>query len=267
VELRRIVKGALVDAGLYEHFEYSLLHRAYLRVAHAEFEGDRRRRREQHRSLLRPGSLVFDVGANVGEMSHCYLALGCRVVAVEPDERCVRILQRRFGGHPRFALEAVAVSDAPGTATFHVQDRGSAYNTLSAKWRTILESSGSAHAPGGMPFAATCTVNVVTLDDLIARHGAPNYLKLDVEGHEVSALRGLSNWVDLVMFEANLPELRDETLECADRLQAIEPAARFQIVPNGAPIREDGWIDGRGLPAALSRTSSRSLDVYCKMHG
>lgn len=266
MELRRLVKSALVDAGLYERFEYSLLHRAYLRVAHAEFEEARRRRREHYRSLLRPGSLVFDVGANVGEMSHCYLAVGCRVVAVEPDERCAGILRRRFGQNPRFALETVAVSDEPGTATLHVQGSGSAYNTLSAKWRTILESSRSAHAPGGMPFTATRPVRVVTLDQLVARHGAPSYLKLDVEGHEVSALRGLSHRIDLVMFEANLPEFRDETLECAERLRAIDPEARFQIAPNGGWIRDEGWIDGRGVPAALSETSSRSLDVYCKMH-
>ena len=118
MNLIRTVKRVLVETGLYERFEYSRAHRGFTRLFHPEVERSRRSRDEHHRAFLRPGSLVFDVGANLGEMSLSYLRAGCRVVAIEPDERCARILRRRFASKERFALEEVALGLYPtGNAT------------------------------------------------------------------------------------------------------------------------------------------------------
>src|SRR5690349_7677956 len=44
--------------------------------------------------LIRPGNLVFDVGANYGEYSQMFMRLGARVIAMEPNPSCARILAR-----------------------------------------------------------------------------------------------------------------------------------------------------------------------------
>ncbi len=265
VKLLSAVKRVLVRAGLYEHVEYSRPHLAYLGLTRPERDAARRRRLEAHRAFLSPGVLVFDVGANVGDMSECYLDLGCRVVAVEPDERCGRVLRRRFQRSGRFTLEPVAVSDTAGPVDLQVQAPGSAYNTLSTKWRAVLEGGTSSHAVGGMPFGATKRVEAVTLDMLVARHGLPGYLKLDVEGHEAPALQGLSRPVGRVMFEANLPEFHAEAVSCVERLRALDPTTRFQVVTNGAAPNERAWGEAAPLLEALASSKDRSVDVYAAL--
>ena len=43
-------------------------------------------------TLIGLNGLVFDIGANVGTRVNVFLSLGLRVVAVEPQRKCVRIL-------------------------------------------------------------------------------------------------------------------------------------------------------------------------------
>src|SRR5258708_2234375 len=49
-------------------------------------------------SLLPPGALVFDIGANVGSFSEVYALAGCRVLAVEPNPDCVRQIRLLYDG-------------------------------------------------------------------------------------------------------------------------------------------------------------------------
>src|ERR1700741_472726 len=44
-----------------------------------------RRLKSFYRRFVRPGDLVFDVGAHVGNHVRAFSSLGCRVVAVEPQ--------------------------------------------------------------------------------------------------------------------------------------------------------------------------------------
>src|SRR5215470_11423583 len=57
------------------------------------------------KSLIRPGDLVYDIGANVGEYPDILLRLGARGVAVEPQESCVQEWEHKFGSN----LNAVIV--------------------------------------------------------------------------------------------------------------------------------------------------------------
>jgi hypothetical protein len=50
-------------------------------------------------------------------------------------------------------------------------------------------------------WAETITVAVVTLDDLIERHGVPTYIKIDTEGWDAHVLAGLSEPVPFFSFE------------------------------------------------------------------
>jgi hypothetical protein len=47
----------------------------------------RQNERDFYRRFIRPGDLVFDVGANVGKRSAVFLDLGATVVAIEPNPR------------------------------------------------------------------------------------------------------------------------------------------------------------------------------------
>ena len=53
-----------------------------------------------HRMAFASGDLVVDAGAGDGALTQALADAGCRVIAVEKDERLYRQLARRFAGHP-----------------------------------------------------------------------------------------------------------------------------------------------------------------------
>lgn len=59
---------------------------------------------EFYRSLLSPGALCFDVGANIGDKSEALLQAGARVVAFEPNPLVTPELQARCGYHRDWTL-------------------------------------------------------------------------------------------------------------------------------------------------------------------
>src|SRR5256885_14958552 len=76
------------------------------------YYGDRRRAAAMdrlYRNFVRPGDLVFDVGAHVGDRVASFRRLGARVVAVEPQRSMVRALRLLYGRSKSVAIEALAV--------------------------------------------------------------------------------------------------------------------------------------------------------------
>jgi hypothetical protein len=66
----------------------------------------------------------------------------------------------------------------------------------------------------------TIDVKVTTLDRLIDTFGMPDFIKIDVEGFELSVLRGLSRTPRFLSFEFNA-ETTESTLACIDRFRGF----------------------------------------------
>src|SRR6184192_1380228 len=76
------------------------------------YYGDRRRAAAMdrlHGNFVRPGDLVFDVGAHVGDRVASFRRLGARVVAVEPQPALVTTLKLLYGRDPTVTIEPVAI--------------------------------------------------------------------------------------------------------------------------------------------------------------
>src|SRR5262249_8954041 len=147
-----------------------------------------------------------------------FLRMGASVVAVEPDPVCQLILAQKYH---RLRLNACpvqlisnAVGSTDGVERMWVDGDGSALNTLSSKWVDALraDTDRSWNAADPRKFASHFDVNTVTLDTLIANYGMPFYIKIDVEGYEDVALRGLTKSVPYLSFEVNLPEFVEESI-------------------------------------------------------
>ncbi len=147
--------------------------------------------------FLKPGDIAFDVGAHVGDRALCFARLGARVVVVEPQPRLARALRLILKGHDAVLVQAL-VGEAPGQATLHLNTANPTVATASADF--IAAAAG---APGweGQSWDASLTLPVTTLDLLIAAHGEPAFLKIDIEGYEAVALAGLSCPVPALSFE------------------------------------------------------------------
>jgi FkbM family methyltransferase len=151
-------------------------------------ERRRQRRRMQsfYTAFVRPGGLVFDIGANVGNRVEIFLDLGARVVAVEPQAHCVDVLRSRWPGQPRLKVIAKAVGPVVGRASMYVGEADT-LTTLSSRWTEATRASGRFSA---YHCEETQEVDVTTLDRMIDEFGVPAFCKIDVEGFEPEVLAG-----------------------------------------------------------------------------
>jgi FkbM family methyltransferase len=213
-----------------------------------------------------PGMLVFDVGAHRGQRTAVFAKLGARVIAVEPDETNRRVLSRRY---PRGRLSAgsvevvgKAVSEDGSGATLWVHAPGSGLNSLSPKW---VRSLGADDRRFGskVEFAGRQRVETTTLESLMNAFGVPHYIKIDVEGHEASVLRGLRRPVAFLSFEVNLPEFLPEGIECVEILSRLDKGGRFNWSADcqGRPALPD-WLPDSEFVPALRACREPSVEVF-----
>lgn len=139
-------------------------------------------------SLIAPGMVIADIGANVGfytlEMAACVGPTG-RVLAFEPDPFSFQLLTGRLR---RAAENVEAYQLALGNETGHALLYCSAYNRADNRLSPT-------HAE---PHVETCEAQVRTLDDVLreTKHEAIDALKIDVQGNEANVLRGAKQTLD-----------------------------------------------------------------------
>lgn len=214
-----------------------------------------------YRPFLPPGALAFDIGAHVGNRARALRAAGARVVAVEPQPAFATFLRATLPGD--ITVRAEAVGPAPGEAELAVSRL---HPTVSSLAGGFPAEAGAAPGFGHVRWDARLRVPVTTLDALIAEHGAPAFVKIDVEGFEAEVLAGLSRPVPALAFEY-LPPLRAGAQAAVRRLAALGPY-RFNPVRGEAPAFL--WPEWRDAGATLDWLAglppdAGSGDLYARL--
>ena len=171
-----------------------------------------------HRRFVKPGDLVFDIGAHVGDRTASLRRLGARVVACEPQKSCARLLRLLHGRDSGVTILETAVSDREGVLIFSVNSKNPTVSTLSTDF--VAAANAGAKGWEGQNWDRQVEVKTTTLDRLIAEHGAPDFVKIDVEGAEEQVLRGLSNPVPVLSFEFTTIQ-RDVAMACLSRCEEL----------------------------------------------
>ncbi len=214
-----------------------------------------------YRGIVAPGDLVFDIGAHAGNRTHALKRAGARVLALEPQRAFHAFLARDLP--PEVTLLPLAAGPAAGHTRLAVSRL---HPTVSSVALGFAERMAAAPGFERVRWDADETVEVTTLDALIAAHGVPRFVKIDVEGFEAEVLTGLSQAVPWIAFEA-LAADPEATAACLRRLSALG-SYRFNFVPGEA--RAFGfaeWVDAAGLVPALAGHPARWGDVYARLDG
>jgi FkbM family methyltransferase len=212
--------------------------------------------------------LIFDIGANYGQKTDIFLRVGARVLAVDPDEMNQEALKDKFLRYRLVAKQVTivgkAVSDKSAVHRLWIDEPGSAKNTLSQKWVDALRHD-EVRFGHRLNFAQHKDVESISLEELIMTYGSPFFVKIDVEGHEPHVLRGLKSPVPYLSFEVNLPEFRQEGLECIDILGNIAADGKFNyVVDCGQGLVLDKWVTLNEFREVFSSCSHPSLEVFWK---
>lgn len=167
--------------------------------------------------FVRPGDLVFDAGAHVGDRVAAFRRLKARVVAIEPQPALARTLRLLYGRDKDVVIEPAALGEHSGTVELKLNIDNPTVSTASDEF--VAAARG---APGwdNQAWTRRIAVAMTTLDALIARHGVPRFIKLDVEGFEAQALAGLTQPVAALSFEFTIIQ-RDVALAALDRCVAL----------------------------------------------
>ncbi len=188
------------------------------------------------------GPLIFDVGANVGDHAEKFLEKGARVVCFDPQPSCVEALQERFGGNGRVRVVPKGVGPQEGSLEMSVCSEASIVSTFSEEWKQGRFRTYN--------WDRKVTVPITTLDAAIREYGRPDYCKIDVEGFELEALRGLSGTVGVLSYEFTF-EGRERAVACLRRLAALG-FTRFNVsMGEATPFYSAEWLGAREMEALL----------------
>lgn len=186
------------------------------------------------KAFLKPGAIAVDAGANIGLYSAIMGRLvqdGGRIISFEPVPRLYSCLERNVRDNGLGMVETynVALGHAEGTCQMILSAYNSGDNRLAFGSRGI-------------------SVRMVQGDDIVG-HRMVDFIKIDVQGFELPALKGLEKCIlrsrDITLFfeywpsgmrcagyEAN--ELRDWLASHSFKLKIMTPAGEWM------PI---GWAD------------------------
>jgi FkbM family methyltransferase len=194
-------------------------------------------------------TLVFDVGANIGQYAAELRALGFggRIVSCEPLREQYQQLARAAAGDPGWVTLNCALGEIDGARTINV-----AGNSQSSSLMNMLPRHAEA-APHSA-YQGVEEVQVRRLDSIFDEHvrdGDRVYLKLDVQGYERLVLEGAErslprvegiqlemSLVPLYQGEARYTELIAEMTSRGFQLMSVEPA--FRDPRSGQLLAMDG---------------------------
>ncbi len=199
--------------------------------------------------IVKPGSVIWDVGANVGLFSFCAAALSGQsgfVLAIEPDFWLAHLINR--SSHrlkaTKYACAQVevlcaSISDSSRISTLAIAERARASNYL-------IETTGSTEAKAMRCLQPTVSL---TLDSLLEYFPPPSVLKVDAETHEVSVLKG----AERLLTEVRPTIWCEVSAQNSDEITKTLHAAKFKLYGmqnHPHQLIERAWFHTLAVPSS-----------------
>jgi FkbM family methyltransferase len=192
-------------------------------------------------SSLEGSVTLFDVGGNIGGYSEIMVEQ-CRkrnlkyaIHIFEPTRSCFAVLREKFSGDKDIRLNNVGVSDTAGTAEIFYDAEQSGFASLYQRDLSAVNVSMERKE----------TISLTRLDFYLAEQNITmiDLLKIDIEGHELAAFRGLGSYLNADVIAAIQFEYGGANIDSKTTLreiyQVLEQAGFVigKIMKNGIELR------------------------------
>jgi len=131
---------------------------------------------------------AIDIGANLGLFCHIFSRAGARVVAVEPQPRLASYLRKVVSLN--VDVREVAVSNSTGFAKLRIPRIKGLLSSIGQRdaWASIERSNAVVYSANVE--TDEIEVSTTTLDHIAEAFPEVDFVKIDVEGHELAVLQG-----------------------------------------------------------------------------
>ncbi len=218
------------------------------------------RRLQFYKQFIKAEDVVFDVGANLGNRTKIFLKLNAKVIAFEPQEKCIQFLEKMCHGNDNFILEKKALGGTEGETEMLISN-AHMISSLSPQWIDAVKKSGRFSE---YQWKNKQHVEITTLDKAIEKNGQPVFIKIDVEGFESEVLSGLSIAVPCLSIEFT-PEYMQNTYQCIDYLETLATYEFQYSLEESMTFALSQWVSSEDIKEKLSKLDKKWFgDVYCR---
>ncbi len=230
------------------------------------YYGNRQRRAAMerlYREFIKPGDLVFDIGAHVGDRIAAFRRLGASVIALEPQPVLAKTLKLLYGRNRAVVIEPIAVGRSEGEVVLKLNLDNPTVSTASD---AFIRAAGGTPGWQQEQWIDHISVPMTTLDALIGRYGTPVFIKIDVEGFEAEALAGLTGAVAALSFEFTTMQ-RDVVLACLERCAGLGYAKFNAAIGESQTFVFEDWRSCKEIAAWIRALppAANSGDVYAAL--
>ena len=249
--MKKILRGIIRGVGLYP-FSIKLENKIVTAL-------QKPKQKKLYEQFIKPDSLCFDVGANVGNRTALFLELGAKVVMIEPQKECYEALEKRF---PALPLIKKGLGEKESTEKLYISDV-SLISSFSKNHVDMMQEDRFK----GANWDKTVDIEMTTLDNLINQFGVPNFCKIDVEGYEYDVLKGLSQPLKALSLEYIVPENTQVLVDCLTHLNKLGNIKCNFSYGESMQLNLPTWKNGKEMVDYIQTdafTATSYGDVYIK---
>lgn len=180
-------------------------------------------------------AVVFDVGANRGQYLEVVQKNGAtssKIFCFEPQQDAFHILRSVAKNNPNVTIENIGLGSTVGELLLYkntaASEYGSVYPANYTQYNVVLNQSE--------------TIRIDTIDNYCAGHKIQqiDFLKIDVEGHELEVLKGASKMISagkipFIQFEFGLAAI-ESRIFLKDFINLLPGYSIYRILPGGIEL-------------------------------